>query len=367
MGNKRSRHASDSPAKGDNFKLIAGISSGVEMRLHKAGILTYAQLAALPLEDLLTIVAGYPGINAERITKQNWIGQARDLALKSEPAADQPAGKKRSKSNQEYATFDTELRLDRDNNILQTHVLHVQSGTEEEWDGWQEEKLVRFISQFARLPIEETPVQSRSPQLAAEAAPENLVEERLTASPDIAPPDEAPVLPSSAPSAPAGTATNGAPRESRFPASPLAAAWAHQSLVTEAIESAPRAAAMAPSREHKMEILLRETASPARLISSDQHFDIHLSLNLLNLAGTLPGDPFDYIAVIQARVLAGEKSRITHQIAGRIQTPDQASITFQGMNLPPGTYLLSATVRLSQPLVRSPLHINLEGGLIQIY
>jgi hypothetical protein len=67
----------------DDLKLINGIGKAVEDRLHDHGIYTFAQLVALSPADIAAAVAGLAGLSAERIMKQDWIGQARKLASKS--------------------------------------------------------------------------------------------------------------------------------------------------------------------------------------------------------------------------------------------------------------------------------------------
>ncbi len=64
----------------DDLKLIHGIGPAAEHRLHSVGVYTFAQLAALSAADLAAAVADLAGLSAERIIKQDWIGQARRLA-----------------------------------------------------------------------------------------------------------------------------------------------------------------------------------------------------------------------------------------------------------------------------------------------
>jgi Helix-hairpin-helix domain len=71
------------PPEIDDLKLINGIGPAVERRLHSVGIYTYAQLAALSPADIAAAVADLAGLSAERIIKQDWIGQARKLASES--------------------------------------------------------------------------------------------------------------------------------------------------------------------------------------------------------------------------------------------------------------------------------------------
>jgi hypothetical protein len=84
MSKKRSETSrGKEPPEIDDLKLINGIGPAVERRLHGVGIYTYAQLAALSPADIAAAVADLAGLSAERIIKQDWIGQARKLA--SEP------------------------------------------------------------------------------------------------------------------------------------------------------------------------------------------------------------------------------------------------------------------------------------------
>ncbi|HYX49416.1 MAG TPA: helix-hairpin-helix domain-containing protein, partial [Ktedonobacteraceae bacterium] len=82
MVRKRSPSNKDiQQSKNDDLKLINGIGPAVENRLNDVGIYTYAQLAALSPADIAAAVAGLAGQSAERITKQDWIGQARSLTV----------------------------------------------------------------------------------------------------------------------------------------------------------------------------------------------------------------------------------------------------------------------------------------------
>ena len=67
------------PPETDDLQTINGIGPAVEHRLHGVGIFTFAQLAALSPADIAASVADITGLTAERIIRQNWIGQARHL------------------------------------------------------------------------------------------------------------------------------------------------------------------------------------------------------------------------------------------------------------------------------------------------
>ena len=61
------------------LRSFLGIGPGVENRLHAAGIITYQQLAVLSPEDIARILSDMVGFSIDRITQQDWIGQACHL------------------------------------------------------------------------------------------------------------------------------------------------------------------------------------------------------------------------------------------------------------------------------------------------
>jgi hypothetical protein len=68
------------PPRADDLKRITGIGPAVEKRLNGVSISRFEQLAALSPADIAAAVADLTGLTAERIIKQDWIGQARRLA-----------------------------------------------------------------------------------------------------------------------------------------------------------------------------------------------------------------------------------------------------------------------------------------------
>ena len=140
------------PPEIDDLKRIHGVSPAVERRLHGVGIYTYAQLAALSPADIAASVAGLSGLTAERIIRQDWIGQARKLATSSKPTESQKQDENQA-DHQHYATFTLELLLDKDNTALRAYIKHNESGAEDIWDGWQDAQLTGFFVQCAGLNI----------------------------------------------------------------------------------------------------------------------------------------------------------------------------------------------------------------------
>ena len=46
---------------------------------------------------------------------------------------------------QPYATFVVSLLLDKQGNVRRTRVVHVQTGDEQKWAGWDQERLLAFL------------------------------------------------------------------------------------------------------------------------------------------------------------------------------------------------------------------------------
>jgi hypothetical protein len=174
-----SKHSHVTPASAppqtDDLKHIHGIGLATEGHLHDAGILTYAQLAAATPEDLAARLGHHLGLSAEHIAKQNWIGQARQLASTATLAEPQEEAIEPA-STRRYATFTVQLLLDDDNYVRRTRVAHIQGGSEETWAGWDETQLVDFFVRHAALrlpavePVGSDTVPAGPPQPAAPAA-----------------------------------------------------------------------------------------------------------------------------------------------------------------------------------------------------
>ncbi|HEV8277721.1 MAG TPA: hypothetical protein VGQ26_18790 [Streptosporangiaceae bacterium] len=151
---------------GDDFQKIAGIGAGIERRLHSADILTYHDLAARSPEEIAASLAGMAGLSAARIASQDWVGQARQLAGSTGPPLP-------SEPDQHYASFHIELLLDVDNSVRRTKVHHYQSGTDEAWAGWDEDRLLALLRSHIppaapRQPAEASDSQSPAPTTTIE-------------------------------------------------------------------------------------------------------------------------------------------------------------------------------------------------------
>ena len=126
----------------DDLETINGIGSSVAQRLNKSGIRTFEQVAALTPVQIAELIDHVP---ARRIIKENWIGQAHQLAAKSSRHA--------NPDHQHYATFTLEFLLDEHQAVRRTQVRHVQSGAGETWANWDEKRLLSFVANQGKLRI----------------------------------------------------------------------------------------------------------------------------------------------------------------------------------------------------------------------
>lgn len=158
--------AIDAITQADDFKRINGIKQGNENRLHQAGILTYAQLAAMQPEAILAALGKAIGYTRKRIEDEDWAGQAKTLADEKQTA-------EQSMFRQHYATFTLELLLGEENEVRRTRIFHVQKDTEEIWAGWDEARLAQFIARSAQVRLEPEANPSAEAEAGAVLAPED--------------------------------------------------------------------------------------------------------------------------------------------------------------------------------------------------
>jgi hypothetical protein len=136
----------------DDLTRIDGIGRAIAGRLQASGIRTYTDLAGLLPEDLAELLSGVTGISPQRIAKEDWSGQARELATQS-PRDDEQL----SEDGQHYESFVVRMLLGKDNDVRSTTVEHVRSGEVERWAGWEPTQLGEFIKAQAGPPRRATP------------------------------------------------------------------------------------------------------------------------------------------------------------------------------------------------------------------
>ncbi|HKQ80437.1 MAG TPA: hypothetical protein VJ810_42475 [Blastocatellia bacterium] len=329
MANKRSHNISKGAhSGGDNFRAINGVSSIVESCLHRAGILTYAQFASLSPDDIITIVGNVSALSPDRVAKQNWIGQARELALRipsneSKETSEENSGGILGEESEGSATgldelrieqFVIELLLDHDRSVIQTRVTHQRTGKLEEWDSWLEKRLINFLARQAGI---------REVRASGGDQQQPFVEK---------------------------TAPEGKP--------------AAKPVAEPLVESDKNLTA------HKLEVWTSGSDAPANLARHDQPFDVRLKIGTASLAAPV-GGPLVYNAVFDARSIGARGIRSSIRVSGKIEQPDNPSITIKGIYLEPGSYALNASVIFNQPGEVSKksgaLRIQAESSLLHIY
>ena len=158
MSNKSSRSQSQIPShKADDFRLINGLPKTAKAKLHAAGILTFDQLAMMSPHEIVAAIEDSDSANAEtsaeRIIRDDWIGQAKKLAESLKVAVEASSESLPAvKSEERITSFVLELKLSPNNTVKQTRVMHVESAekdAEKKWEGWNEVELMSFIAHRA--------------------------------------------------------------------------------------------------------------------------------------------------------------------------------------------------------------------------
>jgi hypothetical protein len=137
----------------DDLTQIRGIANSVANRLNQAGITSYARLAQSNTEELHKILAGLVGFSANRIERENWIGQAGALAVKAQKSFLNPQPTR--SFQQHYSGFMVILLLDGEQRVRRTRVTHMQSEKEESWAGWDLQKLAAFFEEASGLEFQQ--------------------------------------------------------------------------------------------------------------------------------------------------------------------------------------------------------------------
>jgi hypothetical protein len=132
------------PVDQTDLKEVRGIGRKVEAHLKEAGIMDLGQLARTPVNELAAILAGLPGrYDADRIIREDWLGQAAVLTANSPTQAETVETMAPVRYN-----FTVEVRRSvTGGKIDSSRIVHVQTRDEEAWHGWNPERLVAFIEE----------------------------------------------------------------------------------------------------------------------------------------------------------------------------------------------------------------------------
>ena len=172
------------PSVTDDLTLIKGIGPVIGHSLTEAGISTFEQLAACSPDELVARLGEASNVTADRIAKQGWIEEARQLTSERGAApAPLTAGPVSAPERQHYATFMVELLLDEQNEVRRTRVVHIQeqNGTgrgENTWAGWEGGNLLGYFVEHAALHDETASLAAEDLALNVEAAFEEVSADR---------------------------------------------------------------------------------------------------------------------------------------------------------------------------------------------
>jgi hypothetical protein len=141
-----------------DLQAIRGVGPKIEAQLKAAGITSLEQLARTSLNELVTLLRDVrPRYDADRIIREGWLAQAARLAATEHVPAD--TGRYRH-------NFTAEVHLEvGSDDVISSKVVHVQTGDEDAWAGWDADRLVRFIEERAGV-AEPTPACVPGEQLA---------------------------------------------------------------------------------------------------------------------------------------------------------------------------------------------------------
>jgi hypothetical protein len=317
------------PLRDDKLRLINGIGPAVEERLNRVGIFTLAQLATLSPADIAAAVAGLAGLSAERIIKQDWIGQARKLA---------------AKSMQAEAPVDVVAPI-KEHAITDTYTLETQQSLQQTPES---------LASEATKDLEATAVNEQvntftAPEEQSSPAEVHVSEEVLSVE------SEKIAVPSPAFS------------ESK-PPDHIPTKTTESELLTSVTARSRLAGTF---RAGEIELIRAESNSPSRLLPSDQPFDVRLTLDLVDLQ--VPDNTaLNYKASIYGKGRGkGSYSGLTGEAQGTLIAENLVTINVGGNMLPDGIYQLAAMVILALKDIyvtpKSGITAMVDGGQVQIY
>ena len=320
MSNKHSSTIkSVEPPRDDKLRLINGIGPAIEEHLNRVGIFTFAQLATLSPADIAAAVAGLAGLSAERIIKQDWIGQARELATKS---------------------MQTDSKVDvvapiKEHAITDTYTIETQQSLQQTAESLESE---------ATKDLEAT-----APEEQTSPTEVHISEEILSVEPENV----------SVPS-PAFSESE--------PSDHIQTEITESELLTPIIASSLLTGTL---HLREIELIRAESNSPSRLLPSDKPFDVRLTLDLKDLQIS-DNTTISYKASIYGKGRGkGSYSGLAGEVQGTIIPENLVTINVEGNILPDGIYQLAAMVILGLPNMKltpnSGATAMIDVSHVQIY
>jgi predicted flap endonuclease-1-like 5' DNA nuclease len=372
MASKHSpTNRAEEPARSDDLKLINGIGPAVEKRLNGVGIFTFTQLAALSPADVAAAVADLTGLSAERIVKQDWIGQARRLAAEStsseaqknvEPAAEPPAPL-------EHPHVATPLVEPQHTRELVPEPISSEAQEEVEVSADTEQIITSTAPVEPGVLVKRSPATPRS--VETEKVPMTSIERYHPATftvellldennhvyrtyvlhvqsrreytwSDLPRAELVDFLGQSA----GVNLASDEPVLANAEEPEQAPALVTDSRPPISVAVEPALAGTLHLRD--MKVLTAGSSEPRRLLPHDQPFDVRLTLDLSEI--TVPSNtPLNYKASIYRKSRQCPSGQVIREAEGTIKSADMVIIGVEGSHFPEGSYRLAATVILALP------------------
>jgi hypothetical protein len=306
--------ASEQPA--DELRAVRGIGRETARRLHDAGVRTFTDLSRHSPREIATKAR----VPLPRVEREDWIGQARELAERSSrTGAEGPETAIDEAEHRE--SFVLRLTLDDDNKVIRTLVTHVRSKREAPpWAGWNTFQLLEFLSEYCDLGEEAAATPMGGTTVSAASVSESEPAQLAVAA--VGKPQPALLTP-------------------QLPSDLRLAEFA-------VVSAAPRAS--------------------QRSLKAGEPFIVRLAFDLPD-AKAWGRAPLAYTVRISARTL-GESRRRTETVgedAGPLGRTGRAVLEVRSTGLPSGTYRLEGSLRLRDPDSAGPHRlITLKAGLLQV-
>lgn len=153
--NKKNHPPADGSGQAQDVQQIRGIGASVARALNSIGVYTVQDLAACTPESLIERLRGrLPPLTLLRIEREDWIGQARQMAASQPPP--EPSAAASYPAWQEVADFFVSIGYAAapSGRRLQTKAHHSQADQMQVWDGLAMDDLVAWMLERARRPDE---------------------------------------------------------------------------------------------------------------------------------------------------------------------------------------------------------------------
>ncbi len=336
MAGDEKKTLSERSADHDDLTCIRGLNPKIANRLYNVGILTFAKLAAMSPEDVISRIGPSGGVSVETITKRDWIGQAASLSeaknksLRSEATALQAV------------SYVIELFVDEKKQVQKTRIYHVQSNEDEDWQNWEESRLLTFFRKRPELALPKSSVPTSSQEVET-----NAIIPRVQLS-----------------KADKHVGSLDSISKTRI------ASKTHKEAINPSPPHSPTEKSSANPSLTGLEIILANEKFPSQIISSNRPFKLRLVMDLSGSAALQP-DHINYNALVSAQNLHDRRNQIIGQSNGVFKPTEQTTLNLEGRPISPGIYRLSALVTLTDTTLgvtnQQPLRASLSGKVLEVY